>query len=233
MFEYEYEKADNTVDAVVFGLDEAVLKILLIERGGEPFLGCMALPGGFVEMTKDQTLEEALLRELREETGIEDAYVEQLATFGDVGRDPRGRVISTAFMMLVRPDAVKVTAGDDAATAGWYDVNHLPKLAFDHAKIIQTGLQRLRSKVRWQPVGIDLLPETFTIPELQKVYETILNHRLSKRQFYRKVKSFGVLIDTRRKAKVKTGKRGPGGRLYKFNRNKYQRLIKEGIDFEV
>ena len=251
-FIYKFPKADNTVDLVIFGLDRSdqTLKILLIERGrkGEPFEGFWALPGGFLEMELDQTLEAAAVRELQEETGLDGVYIEQLATFGDVGRDPRGRVVSTAYMALVRPEDVTVKAGDDARKASWFPVNWLDlepdhkgsrtmqariTLAFDHHKIVKAGLDRLRSKVRWQPVGIELLPERFTLGDLQRVYEAILGQKLDKRGFRRKALRFGVLVNTGRREATGGGRRGPGGQLYRFDRRKYDRMTKDGLDFEV
>ena len=235
-YKYKFPMASNTVDAVVFGIfmDPAgwKLDVLLIERGhkGEPFFGSWALPGGFIDILKDDNLEAALLREMREEIGIQPNYYEQLATFSDIGRDPRGRVISTAYIMLVSPVKVHVQAGDDAAKAAWFPVADLPELAFDHQKIIDAALARLKSKLPWQPVGIDLLPQEFTLADLQRVYETILGKKLDRRGFRRKVKRFEVLKDTRKTAQ---GRRGPGGRLYRFDRVRYEKLLKAGLAFEV
>jgi 8-oxo-dGTP diphosphatase len=231
---YGFAKADHTVDAVVFGLDmdEKTLKILLIERGrkGEPYYGMWALPGGFIESKED--LKRALRRELREETGFDlrtatTMYLEQLYTFGKPNRDPRGRVISTAYLALVKPTGVK--GADDAAQAAWWDVNRLPELAFDHDKIIETGLNRLRSKVRWQPVGIELLPLEFTLTQLQRVYEIILDRSLDKRNFRRKVFKFGVLEE----AGGTVHESHRPAKLYRFDRKQYQALLADGIDFEV
>jgi len=228
-FTYEYPKADHAVDAVVFGVDlEALaLKVLLIERGIEPYKGAYALPGGFLRL--DETLDAAVRRELVEETALDLGYLEQLYTFDAVDRDPRGRVISTAYLGLVEPDKVAIAGGTDAAHAQWFDALEPPPLAFDHAEILDTALERLRSKVRWQPVGIELLPASFTLTDLQLVYEIILGRELDKRNFRRKVLSFDVLVATGKK-------RSEGHRpaeLYRFDKRKYQRLAKEGIAFEV
>ncbi len=228
-YTYEFPKADHTVDAVVFGLDldEGVLKVLLIERGreDEPFHESWALPGGFIDM--DEDLEDALRRELREETGLDVSYVEQLYTFGKPGRDPRGRVISTAYLALVRP--TEVQGADDARAAEWKPVKDLPPLAFDHEDILKVGLQRLRSKVRWQPVGFGLLPSEFTLTQLQRVYEIILGRSLDKRNFRRKLGRFGVLDKTAHKVAEK----GRPAHLYSFSRSRYRGLHENGIDFEV
>ena len=228
---YEFPKADNTADAVVFGIDleENALKVLLIERGreGEPYFGYWALPGGFINM--GESLDVTAPRELLEETGVSLSYMEQLYTFSAPGRDPRGRVIATAYLGLVRPQAVTLKAADDAVNARWYAVTQLPRLGFDHRKIIRVGLRRLRSKVRWQPVGIDLLPEEFTLTQLQQVYEVVLQRELDKRTFRKKVLRFGVLIETGR---TKRNGHRPA-KLYRFDREAYQKLVAEGMDFEV
>ena len=228
-FTYDYPKADHTVDAVVFGVDleERDLKILLIERGreGEPFFGHWALPGGFINI--DEDLDDALERELEEETGLRVSYIEQLYTFGKPDRDPRGRVISTAYMALVRP--TEVTGQDDAAKAEWKSVKDLPPLAFDHKDIVYTGLYRLRTKVRWKPIGINLLPHEFTLTELQQVYEIILDRKLDKRNFRRRVLRLGVLAETGETKSI--GRRPP--KLYRFDKDAYHRLHHTGFSFEV
>lgn len=227
-FVYEFPKADNTVDACVFGLEDDKLKILLIERGRahEPFYGCWALPGGFINI--GETLDTSVVRELQEETGVKLSYVEQLSTFGNPERDPRGRVISTAWLGFVRPGHVQVVADDDAKAARWFSVDDLPEVAFDHAEIIQLAIERLRSKVRWQPIGFGLLPEEFTLTELQRVYEIVLGTELDKRNFRRKVLSFNVLIDTGKTQ----GDHRPAA-LYRFNRGEYNRMLRQGLAFEV
>lgn len=192
-YTYKYPKADNTVDAVVFGIEDGRLVVLLIRRGREkePFYGHWALPGGFIKM--DETLEEAVHRELEEETGL-NLYLEQLRTFGDPGRDPRGRVISTAFLALVPPTAVK--GADDADEAKWFPVDELPPLAFDHDKILACGrksLNRLAISPD-SPIG-NLLPEEFTLTELQKVCEAILGPQ-DKRHFRNRVLSAGLVEPT-------------------------------------
>jgi len=242
-YKYAWPKADHTVDAVVFGIDEGLLKILLIERGRkkEPFYGRWALPGGFIRM--EETLEQAVRRELEEETGLTLSYLEQLYTFGAPHRDPRGRVISTAYLGLVRPSEVAVEGGDDAAKAEWFPVGDLEgvgddaiakiekgiPLAFDHPKIVRCALRRLRSKLRWQPVGIELLPRKFTMTELRVVYEIILGEKLDKRNFRTKVMRFGVLAPAKGK---RTGRHRPA-QLYTFDRARYDLLRELGEDFEV
>lgn len=230
MHTYEYPRPCVTVDVVVFGLDGDTLKVLLIKRGrpGTAFEGCWAIPGGFVNEHED--LEVAARRELREETHAEPSYIEQLATFGKPGRDPRGHVISVAYMALVRCDSLVIQGDDDAKEAQWWPVTALPSLAFDHQEILGVALKRLRTKIRWYPVGLDLLPATFTLPDLQRVYETILGKPLDKRNFRRKILRYGVLEGA---ASVRVGAPGRRPELFKFDSAAYAALQEEGIDFEV
>src|SRR5678816_2135166 len=164
-YTYEYPRPAVTVDCVVFGLDQGALKILLIKRNGAPFAGCWALPGGFVD--PNETLDAAARRELGEETGLRDVFLEQLYTFGDPGRDPRGYTVSVAYYALVRQEQHIPQPSSDASEAVWYPASKLPKLAFDHDKIIQTAVARLQGKVRYQPIGFELLARKFTLTELQ------------------------------------------------------------------
>src|SRR5919201_2503311 len=188
---YEYPRPALTVDAVVFGLDDEDLKVLLIQRGLEPFKGKWALPGGFVRV--DETLDEAARRELAEEAGLEGVFLEQLYTFGAVNRDPRERVVSVAYYALVKLAAHETKAATDAADARWFPISKVPKLAFDHADILATALARLKGKVRYQPIGFELLPPKFTLSQLQHLYEAVLETPLDKRNFRKKVLSFGLL----------------------------------------
>lgn len=232
-YTYEHPRPAVTVDVVVFGLDldARTLQVLLIRRGtaGGAFAGAWAIPGGFVR--PDEALEVAARRELREETKLEPSYIEQLYTFGRPGRDPRGHVVSVAYMALVRCDAVDPRGGTDAEEARWFTVGAQPELAFDHDEILARALTRLRTKVRWQPIGIDLLPEVFTLSELQRVYEIILGTSLDKRNFRKKVLGFDVLIS----ADSRKTHGGPGrpAQLYRFDRAAYEALAAEGVDFEV
>lgn len=233
-FTYPYPRPSLTVDVVVFGLDEGVLKVLLIKRGrpGTVFEGHWALPGGFVDENED--LEAAARRELREETHAEPRYIEQLATFGRPGRDPRGHVVSVAYMALVQCNATTIQGDDDASEAHWWPVKDLAAnavpLAFDHAEILNVAIKRLRAKVRWHPVGIDLLPLTFPLSDLQKVYETILDRKLDKRNFRRKILSYGVLVEA---ASVRVGNLGRPCAVYRFDQNAYNALLERGAYFEV
>ncbi len=204
---------DVTVDLVIFTVRGEELRILLVRRGVPPFEGRWALPGGFVR--ESETLEEAARRELREETGIEGVYLEQLYTFGDPGRDPRGRTVTVAYFALA-PEA-PLRASTDAAEAAWFPAARPPKLAFDHARILETGLRRLRAKLGYTTVGFELLPPTFTLTDLQKLYETILERPLDKRNFRRKILSLG-LLEPRGTARPRAAHRP--ARLYAFKPRK-------------
>ena len=180
-----------TVDIVVFTVHEQKLQVLLIERGIDPFKGRYALPGGFVRA--EETLEQAAFRELLEETGTKDVYLEQLCTFGDPHRDPRGRVVTVAYYALVPTDRSPLLAGTDAVNAGWYPVSALPPLAFDHGKIVEYAVNRLQNKLEYTNVGFQLLPAKFTLSALQALHEAILGKPLDKRNFRRKVLGLGLV----------------------------------------
>ena len=199
-----------TVDIVVFTVHDQALRVLLVERGIEPFLGLFALPGGFV--LAGETLEQAAFRELREETGTAEVYLEQLYTFGDPGRDPRGRVVTVAYYALVPSGRSPLLAGTDAASAAWFTVAELPKLAFDHAGILDYAVNRLRGKLEYSNVGYELLPEKFTLTALQVLHEAILGRKLDKRNFRRKVLGMGLLKP--QKEKLATGRKP--AELYSF-----------------
>ena len=198
------------VDIVVFTVQEQRLQVLLIQRGIPPFEGKFALPGGFV--LDGETLEAAALRELREETGTEQVYLEQLYSFGDPGRDPRGRVVTVAYYALVPADKSPLLAGTDAASARWFAVAELPPLAFDHATILECAVNRLRNKLEYTTVGFELLPAKFTLTRLQSLHEAILGKPLDKRNFRRRILALGLLKAT--KEMEATGRKP--ARLYVF-----------------
>ncbi|MDR3459228.1 MAG: NUDIX domain-containing protein [Verrucomicrobiae bacterium] len=225
---YQYARAALTVDGVVFGLDAGELKILLIQRALEPFKGKWALPGGFVHV--EETLDAAARRELAEETGLADVFLEQLYTFGAVKRDPRERVVSVAYYALVKLSDHAAKAATDAAKAEWFPVSRLPQLAFDHADIVALALTRLQGKVRYQPIGFELLPPKFTLSDLQHLYEVILGTELDKRNFRKKVLGFGLLVPLNETQM--SGRHRPA-QLFRFDADKYEKLKKRGFNFEL
>ncbi|MFM7887779.1 MAG: NUDIX hydrolase [Pseudanabaena sp.] len=229
MYNYEYPRPALTVDCIVFGLDaELDLKIMLIQRDIPPFQGQWAIPGGFVRM--DETLEQAALRELQEETGIHDVYLEQLYTFGDLGRDPRDRIITVAYYALINLTEQQIQASTDAREAAWFPIKAIPSLAFDHRQILQKAIDRLRSKIRYEPIGFELLPKKFTLTQLQKLYETVLARDLDKRNFRKKLLSMDLLIDT---GEFEQGVSHRAAKLYRFDESKYLQIKQNGFNFEL
>ena len=227
-FTYAHARPALTVDAVVFGLDEADLKVLLIQRDIEPFAGRWALPGGFVHI--DETLDQAARRELQEETGLTKVFLEQLYTVGDVARDPRERVITVTYYALVRLSDHQVQAATDARNAAWFAIDDLPKLAFDHETIVAMALQRLQGKVRYQPIGFELLPPKFSLTQLQRMYEIILERELDKRNFRKKVLSLDILQDL---DEVEQDVSHRAARLYRFDERTYRQKVRDGFNFEL
>ena len=206
----DYPRPSVTVDVIIFTLRGSDLQVLLVKRGHPPFEGMWAIPGGFVAI--GESLEEAALRELEEETGVRDVYLEQLYTFGDVDRDPRGRVITGAYFALVPAAAIAPHTGSDVTETRWWSVYDLPPLAFDHAHILAYALQRLRYKLEYTAVGFELLPEVFTLSELQAAYEVVLGEKLDKRNFRRKILGAEVIEET---GLSRTGEGRPA-KLYHF-----------------
>ncbi|HEY4387312.1 MAG TPA: NUDIX domain-containing protein [Ktedonobacteraceae bacterium] len=208
----KYVRPSVTVDVVMMSLRQRDLQVLLIKRRSWPHEGMWAIPGGFINIY--ESLESAAKRELQEETGVQDVYLEQLYTFGDPARDPRTRVITVVYFALLDSERLQVRAADDAADVGWFSVYDLPSLAFDHDKILNYALNRLRGKLEYTTIAFSLLPEQFTLRELQRVYEIILHRRLDKRNFRKKILSTGILEDTGNKKMEGTHR---PARLYSFN----------------
>ena len=213
-----------TVDVVIFTIQQGVLKVLLVKRKIDPFIGQFAIPGGFV--LEDEDLEQAAVRELSEETGVSDVYLEQLYSFGKPDRDPRGRVVTVAYFALISADR-KLKAGSDAAEAAWFPMDHLPPLAFDHATILNYALERLRNKLEYTTVGFQLLPEKFTLTELQEVYAAILGKQLDKRNFRRKMSVLKILKPL---PEYRRGGQRPA-QLYRFVASRFEKLKDKGILF--
>lgn len=224
-YTYEYPHPSVTADCVIFGFDGVGIKVLLIERGLEPFKGKWALPGGF--MMIDETAEDCAKRELEEETGLKNISVEQFYTFSDVNRDPRDRVITVAHYALVKLADVK--GGDDAASAHWFSMNEIPGLAFDHDRILRMAINRLKERICFEPIGFELLPAVFTMTELQNLYEAILEVKFDRRNFYNKMLKLGIL------AEAEPRPAGASRRVpckYRFNADKYAELKRKGFRLE-
>jgi len=214
------------VDAVVFGYEAKELSVLLIKRGIEPFKNSWALPGGLV--LENESLEEAVERELQEETGVTIDYLEQLYSFGKPGRDPRNRVISITYFGLVSPANFKIKADTDAAEVKWFSFNELPPLAFDHQQILTMAKERLQGKLTYQPIGFELLKTEFPFSDLEHLYQTILNQKIDRRNFRKKILSFDVLTETDKIHKPQSGR---PAKLFRFNQKKYKELQKNGFHF--
>ncbi len=206
-----YDRPSVTVDVVIFALEGDDLQVLLVRRREAPFQGMWGVPGSFVKM--NESLEEAAVRALGEKTGVHDVYTEQLFTFGEPERDPRTRVITVAYFALVPYSAVVLGDVEDTAVTAWHSVFDLPELAFDHATILEYALQRLRYKLEYTAVGFQLLPDEFTLTELQKSYEIILVEELDKRNFRRKILSADILEETGNK---KQDGEGRPAKLYRY-----------------
>ena len=222
---YKYPHPAVTTDCVIFGFDGSELQVLLIERGIEPFKGKWAFPGGFLNM--DETAGEGAMRELKEETGLENAYIEQFNTYSDPGRDPRERVITIAHYALVRIQEVK--GGDDAAKAQWFPIDEVPQLAFDHDKILRDAMRKLRERIHFEPIGFELLPEKFTMRELQILYESILGVKFDRRNFAKKMMHYELLNQLDETVRP-TAKRD--ALLYSFNKDNYELFKKKGFQLE-
>lgn len=227
-YTYNYEMPSITTDCVIFGFDGLKLNVLLIERGIEPYKGMWAFPGGFMRI--NETTEECAKRELEEETGLKDIFIEQLFTFSDTKRDPRGRVVSVAYFALVNGLNFKPQAGDDASKAKWFAIDEVPSLAFDHELIFRTSIQRIRGKIRYQPIGFELLSAKFSMPQLQSLYEAVLGISFDRRNFRKKILKTGLLIQLDEKAE-NTGHKA--ATLYEFDKDKYNELERRGFNFEI
>lgn len=222
---YKYPHPAVTTDCVIFGFDGTQLKVLLIKRGIEPYKGRWAFPGGFLNL--NESAEEGALRELKEETGFTAEYMEQFHTYSNPERDPRERVITIAYLALVKIGEVK--GGDDAAEAGWFAVGNIPQLAFDHDVILRDALARLRERIHFHPIGYELLPDKFTLKELQTLYEAILGIHFDRRNFAKKMLHLDILTQLDETV-WPTPKRAAN--LYKFNLDKYSELKQRGFRLE-
>lgn len=225
---YEYPRPAVTTDCVIFGFDEGELKVLLIKRSIEPFIGQWAFPGGFIG--EEETTEECAKRILRQETSLDNIYMEQLYSFSEVKRDPRFRVISIGYYALVKLSDYNAQAGADATNIQWFSISDIPELAFDHEKILSVATERLKGKIKYQPIGFELLPEKFTLPDLFHLYKTVLQTDLDDRNFRKKILGYGLLIDT---GEMQRGARNRAPKLYRFDKDRYEELTKTGFYFEL
>ena len=222
-------KCAFTVDNIIFGFDGTDLKILLIKRGEVPFTNQWALPGNFVYQREN--LQDAAVRVLEELTGLQDVYLEQVRTFGRVDRHPFGRVITVAYYSLVRINRYNINASSIATEAAWFSVSEVKDLPFDHDEIFQACFNRLKLNVKRQPIGFELLPRKFTLTELQSLYESILEDKLDKRNFRKKILSMNLLIDLK---ETQAGVAHRPAKLYRFDPERYQMLREqEGFLFDL
>ncbi|MBD2120945.1 NrtR DNA-binding winged helix domain-containing protein [Trichocoleus sp. FACHB-262] len=226
---YPYARPNLAVDCVIFGLDEPNnLQVMLIRRNLPPFQDQWALPGGFVRI--DESIDAAARRELQEETGLQDVFLEQLYTFGAIDRDPRERVVTVTYYALVNLRKHAIEAATDASEAAWFSISHLPSLAFDHTQIVDIAIARLKGKVRYEPIGFELLPQKFTLSQLQTLYETVLGMRLDKRNFRKKLLKMNLLVELE---ETQTDVAHRAAHLYQFDATKYRQLREKGFNFEI
>jgi hypothetical protein len=219
---------NHSVDNLIFGCEDSTLEIFLVQHGEGESKGEWGLPGDWLEGL--ESLEHAAARTLRERTGISDIYLEQLHTFSAADRHPAGRIITTAFFGLIRPESYSTIIGESELDAKWFDVKRLPELIFDHQEIIEKGLSHLMHKVRHEPIGFNLLPEKFTLLQLQNLYETILGVKLDKPNFRRKMNKMQLLIPCGEK---QTGVAHRAANLYRFDQKVYNKLLTNGFVFEL
>ncbi len=217
-----------SIDCVIFGFENNSLEILLVKRARNPHQGKWALPGGFIK--KEELVDTAANRILFDTTGINNIYLEEIAVFDGLNRYPLWRVFTIGHFALISPENYSISTGIDTTEVKWFKIDNLPKLPFDHHKIIEVALSKLRTRVRYRPIGFELLPEKFTLPQLQKLYEAILGKNLDKRNFRKKINK----VDLIRKLKEKeTNNKTRAAYLYKFDKNNYNKLKEKGFIFEL
>ncbi len=226
--QYKFPRPALTSDCVIFGFDGGELKLLLIEREKEPFKNRWALPGGFVFL--DETTEECAKRILQEKAGLKNVFIEQLYTFSEVDRDPRERIVSVTYYALVDKQHYELIAGRDTLKVEWFALSELPKLAFDHTKIVKLAIQRLKGKISYRPIGFELLNEKFTLSQLQALYEAILEQPIDKRNFRKKILGMGLLKALNEKEKNVAHK---AARYYSFDNRAYRELTQKGFHFQI
>lgn len=223
----EYNRFLIAIDCIIFGFDDDNLKLLLIKRNFEPEHGKWSLMGGF--LNKKETLDIAASRILETLTGLKNVYLEQLGTYSNVTRDPGERVLSAAYYSLIRIDDHDSKLLEEH-NAKWIEIDKVPSLIFDHNEMVDKALKRLKRRCKSQPVGFELLPEKFTIPQLQKLYEAVFQKELDRRNFRNKILAMDFIDRLDEKDKSSSRK---GAFLYKFNYEKYNELLNKGIHFEI
>jgi len=224
----KYPRPSVTIDCVVFGYDGQDISLLLINRKEEPFKNMWTLPGGFLFL--EETPEECAKRILKNKTGLANIFLEQLYTFAEVERDPRGRVISIVYYTLVNPKLFNLVLGDAATDIQWFAVNKIPKMGFDHKEIFKVALNRLKAKITYQPIGFELLEQKFTLTEIQFLYEAILQGPIDKRNFRKRMLESKVIKATGEK---RTGLKNRAPELFEFDEQQYKKLLKEGYQFKI
>jgi len=221
-------KSAFSVDSIIFAFEDKKLQVLLIKRAEEPFKDSWALPGALVHI--DENLRDAPIRSLKELTGLDNVFLEQVFTFGKVDRHPKGRVITVAYYSLINKNDVTPVPASFAQEVMWHDIDDLPELAFDHSDIMKVCLRRLRESVRSRPIGFELLPEVFTLSDVQDLYEAILDKELDKRNFRKKVLSLHILEDCQ---EYQQNVAHRPAKLYKFDVERYEEAKANGFNFEV
>ncbi len=221
-------KLSLSVDSVIFGFDNEELKVLLIKRGEDPFDGMWALPGDLAKI--DEDLDTSVQRVLKELTGLSDVYMDQVKTFGNLGRHPLGRVITVAYYSLIKISDYNLNPSSFAKEARWHSVRSISELAFDHNEILEACLEKLQRFVRIKPIGFELLPKDFTLRELQSLYEAVLQRTFDTRNFRKKILSMNLIQDT---GNLQESVSHRPAKLYKFDENRYDQLRSEGFVFEL
>jgi len=217
-----------SVDIVIFRFEGKSLRVLLVQRGVDPYKHAWALPGEMVK--SDENLDAAADRVLHELTSLSDVYLEQVASFGDPSRHPAGRAFTVAYYSLIGTTSHPVSPNGWATSAQYFDVEELPDLAFDHSAVLQTCLNRLRERVRSRPIGFELLPRVFSLSDLQNLYESILGETLDKRNFRKKILSMGIVEDT---GELQSNVNHRPAKLYRFDESRYEALVLKGFSFAV
>jgi 8-oxo-dGTP diphosphatase len=217
-----------SIDCVIFGFEKGNLEVLLIKRAIKPFQGRWALPGGFI--MKNESVEAAAQRILKVTTGVEDVYLEEVGVFDGINRYPFWRVFTIAHFALVSPEKYLLKPGVDTSAVQWFKLSELKDLPFDHNEILEAALSKLRTRVRYRPIGFELLPEKFTLPKLQRLYEVILGKKLDKRNFRKKLMKMNLLKKLKEKEKGNTRR---AAFLYRFDKHSYNKLKDNGFNFEL